>query len=91
MICFLQIALNRFHKKPFTLKELIAGIKNLEMKDKLYAAKKAVQNKGKELEDFYNIEVIRELRMEKLNEEIEELEKEAVTLKQELEKYKRSN
>jgi len=80
-----------FIKKPFTLKELIARIKNLEMKDKLFVAGKAVQKKMKELEDFYNIAVRRELSMKELKEQIEELKKETVNLKQELEKYRRSN
>jgi DNA-binding NtrC family response regulator len=71
-----------FVKKPFTLKELIARIKQVKMCEELKKHEQELKKKVKELEEFYNIAVGRELRMKELKEEIEEL-------KEELERYKK--
>jgi DNA-binding NtrC family response regulator len=71
-----------FIKKPFTVKELIARMKQVKMHEELQKREKELKKKVKELEEFYTIAVGRELRMKELKEEIEELKKE-------LEKYKK--
>jgi hypothetical protein len=43
----------------------------------------------KELEEFYDMAVGRELRMKKLKETMEEMKEEIESLKEELEKYKK--
>jgi len=72
-----------FIKKPFTSKELIARIRYVKMEEKLLMREKELQKKIKELEEFYDIAVGRELRMVKLKKEID-------SLKKELEEYKKS-
>jgi DNA-binding response OmpR family regulator len=72
-----------FIKKPLTLRELLARMNQLEIQEKLLKREKELSNKVKELEEFYDIAVGRELRMKELKEEIE-------SLKEELEKYKKS-
>jgi DNA-binding NtrC family response regulator len=71
-----------FIKKPFTVKELIARMKQVKMHEELQKSEKELKKKVKELEEFYEMAVGRELRMKELKEEIEEL-------KVELEKYKK--
>lgn len=63
-----------FIKKPFSLKEVIAKIKHIKIQEEL-------KRRSKELEEFYDIAVGRELRVKQLTEEIEQL-------KEELERYK---
>lgn len=70
-----------FIKKPFTLKELIVRIKQVKMKKELHRREEELLRKVKELEEFYDMAVGRELRMKELKEEIE-------NLREELEKYK---
>jgi len=70
-----------FIKKPFTLKELVARINNVRMQDEMYKSQVELRKKVKELEDFYNMAVGRELRMK-------ELKKEIVKLKADLEACK---
>jgi len=62
-----------FVKKPFTLKELIARIKQVKMCEELKKREQELKKKVKELEEFYDMAVGRELRMKELKEEIEEL------------------
>jgi DNA-binding NtrC family response regulator len=71
-----------FIKKPFTLKELAVRIKQIKIQEDLSRSKKELRKKVKELEEFYDIAVHRELRMKELKEEIE-------SLKEKLEKYKK--
>ena len=70
-----------FIKKPFTLKELIVRMKQIRLQEELYRREKELKKKVKELEEFYDMAVGRELRMKELKEEIE-------SLKEELEKSK---
>lgn len=65
-----------FIKKPFTVKELIARIKQIKMHEELQKREQELKKKVKELEEFYDMAVGRELRMKELKEEIEELKKE---------------
>jgi DNA-binding NtrC family response regulator len=71
-----------FIKKPFTLKEFFARIKQIKIQEDLHKKEKELNKKVKELEEFYDMAVGRELRMKELKEEIE-------NLKEELEKSKR--
>ncbi len=52
-------------------------------------AQEDVKKRVKELEDFYDMAVGRELRMKELKEEMEDLKEEIERLKQELDKYKK--
>ena len=72
-----------FIKKPFSLKELIARIRYVNVQEELLVRERELQKRIKELEEFYAIAVGRELRMV-------ELKKEINILKEELEKYKKS-
>lgn len=72
-----------FIKKPFTLKELLAKMNQIKIQEELQKRERELKKKVKELEEFYNIAVSRELRMKELKEEIEQL-------KEELEKYRKS-
>jgi DNA-binding NtrC family response regulator len=72
-----------FIKKPFSLKELIARIRYVNMQEELFVREKELQKRIKELEEFYAIAVGRELRMV-------ELKKEINILKEELGKYQKS-
>ena len=58
-----------FIKKPFSLKELTARINHIKMQEEL-------KRRLKELEQFYDIAVGRELRIKQLTEEIEQLKEE---------------
>jgi len=78
-----------FIKKPFTLKELITRIKHVEMCEKLFMSEKEVQRGIKELQEFYDIAIGRELRMKDLKVKMEKFKEEIVTLKQELRKYEK--
>lgn len=78
-----------FIKKPFTLKELIARIKQIKIQEELYRREKELKKKVKELEEFYDMAVGRELRMKELKEEMEDLKEEKERLKQALDKYKK--
>jgi DNA-binding NtrC family response regulator len=78
----IEIGATDFIKKPFTLKELIIRIKQVKMQEYLHKREEELSKKVKELEDFYNIAVGRELRMIELKKEIE-------SIKEELEKYKK--
>ena len=71
-----------FIKKPFSLKELTIRIKHIKMQEELHRSKKELEKRVKELEEFYDIAVNRELRMKELKEENE-------SLKEELGKYKK--
>jgi DNA-binding NtrC family response regulator len=64
-----------FIKKPFSMKELIARIQYVNMQEKLLMREKELQKKIKELEEFYDIAVGRELRMVELKKEIDSLKK----------------
>jgi len=66
-----------FIKKPFSLKELTARINHIKMQEEL-------KRRLKELEEFYDIAVGRELRIKQLTEEIEQL-------KEELERSKKTH
>jgi DNA-binding NtrC family response regulator len=70
-----------FIRKPFSLKELTIRIKHIRMQEELRRSRKELEKRVKELEEFYNMAIGRELRMIELKAKIEELEKE-------LEKYK---
>jgi DNA-binding NtrC family response regulator len=70
----IQTGATDFIKKPFTVKELVVRIKQIEAQEEL-------KNKVRELEEFYEMAVGRELRMIELKKEIERAKKE-------LEKYK---
>lgn len=70
-----------FIKKPFTLKELTVRIKHIKMQEELQRSKKDLEKRIKELEEFYDIAVRRELMMKKLKEEIESLEEKLVKYK----------
>ena len=59
-----------FIKKPFTVKELVVRIKQIETQEEL-------KKKLKDLEDFYEIAVGRELRIIELKKEIERLKEES--------------
>lgn len=72
-----------FIKKPFTIKELIARIKQIKMYEELQKREQELAKRMNELEEFYDMAVGRELRMKQLKEEI-------VELKEELEEYKKS-
>jgi len=78
-----------FIKKPFTLKELIARIKQIKIQEELYRREKELKKKVKELEEFYDMAVGRELRMKELKEEMEDLKEEKERLKEALDKYKK--
>ncbi len=65
----IQTGATDFIKKPFTVKELVDRIKQIETQEKL-------KKKVKELEEFYEMSVGRELRMIELKKEMERLEKE---------------
>ena len=52
-------------------------------------AEKEINRRVKELEEFYDMAVGRELRMKELKEEMEDLKEEIERLKQELDKYKK--
>jgi DNA-binding NtrC family response regulator len=71
-----------FIKKPFALKELLVRIKQIRMQEELCRSKKELKKKVRELEEFYDIAVHRELRMKELKEEIE-------SLNEKLEKHKK--
>jgi len=64
-----------FMKKPFTLKELIARINHVQLQEELRKREEELTRKVKELEEFYEIAVGRELRMKELKKEIERLKK----------------
>jgi DNA-binding NtrC family response regulator len=72
-----------FIKKPFSLKELTIRIKHIKMQEELHGSRKELEKRVKELEEFYDMAVGRELRMVDLKNEIENLTKE-------LEQYKKS-
>jgi len=72
-----------FIKKPFSLRELIAKMNQIKIQGELRNREKELKKKVKELEEFYDMAVGRELRMKELKEEIEEL-------REELKKYKKS-
>jgi len=76
-----------FIKKPFTLKELMVRIKQIKIQQELYRREKELKKNVKELEEFYDMAVGRELRMKELKEEMEDLKEELGRLKQELYKY----
>ena len=65
-----------FIKKPFTVKELIARIKQVKMYEELQKREQELKKKVKELQEFYDVAVGRELRMKELKEEIKELKEE---------------
>ena len=65
-----------FIKKPFSLKELFARIKHLRIDEELHKSQEKLKRKLKELEEFYNLAVGRELRMIELKKEIERLKEE---------------
>ena len=52
-------------------------------------AEEEIKKRVKELEDFYDMAVGRELRMKELKEQMEEMKEEMEKLKKELEKYKK--
>jgi DNA-binding response OmpR family regulator len=62
-----------FIKKPFTLKELVARMNQIRIQEELYKSKNELKKKVKELEEFCDVAVSRELRMKELKEEIESL------------------
>jgi DNA-binding NtrC family response regulator len=64
-----------FIKKPFTLKELIARINHVQLQEELRKREEELTKKVKELEEFYEIAIGRELRMKELKKEIERLKK----------------
>jgi len=70
-----------FIKKPFTLQELLVRLKHVKMREELFDREKELTKKVKELEEFYELAVGRELRMKKLKEEIDRLKKELERLK----------
>ena len=70
-----------FIKKPFTLQELLVRMKHVKMREELFDREKELKKKVKELEEFYDLAVGRELRMKKLKEEIDSLKKELEGLK----------
>ena len=70
-----------FIKKPFTVRELLAKMNQIRIQEELQKREKELKKKVKELEEFYDMAVGRELRMKELKEEIEEL-------REELKKYK---
>ncbi|MEW6602187.1 MAG: response regulator [Nitrospirota bacterium] len=72
-----------FIKKPFSLKELLSRIQRVKMQEELLMREKELRRRVKELEEFYDIAVGRELRMVELKKEID-------SLKKELEEYKKS-
>jgi len=65
-----------FIKKPFTLRELLAKMNQVKIREELQKREKELKKKVKELEEFYDMAVGRELRMKELKEEIEELREE---------------
>jgi DNA-binding NtrC family response regulator len=65
-----------FIKKPFTLRELLAKMNQIRIQDELQKREKELKKKVKELEEFYDMAVGRELRMKELKEEMEELREE---------------
>ena len=71
-----------FIKKPFTVMEVIARIKQVKMTEELEKRERELRKRVKELEEFYNIAVSRELRIKELKEEVEEL-------KEHLQKYQK--
>ena len=52
-------------------------------------AQEEIKKRVKELEEFYDMAVGRELRMKELKEEMEDLKEEIERLKQKLDKYKK--
>jgi two-component system cell cycle response regulator len=62
-----------FIKKPFTLKELMVRIKQIRIQEELLRRERELRKKVKELEEFYDMAVGRELRIKELKEEIESL------------------
>lgn len=64
-----------FIKKPFTLKELIARINHVQVQEELRKREEELTKKVKELEEFYEIAVGREMKMKELRKEIESLKK----------------
>ncbi len=66
----IQTGATDFIKKPFTVRELVVRIKQIETQEEL-------KKKVKELEEFYEMAVGRELRMIELKKEIERLKKES--------------
>ncbi|MBM4135560.1 MAG: response regulator [Nitrospira sp.] len=71
-----------FMKKPFSLKELFMRIRHVKMQENLLKREEELKKKVKELEEFYNMAIGRELKMIELKKEIERL-------KNELGKYKK--
>jgi DNA-binding NtrC family response regulator len=65
-----------FIKKPFTLKELIARIKQVTIQNDLEKSKEELQKRVTELEDFYSMAIARELKMIELKQEIKGLKEE---------------
>ena len=64
-----------FMKKPFTLKELVARINHVQVQEELRKREEELTRKVRELEEFYEIAVGRELKMKELKKEIESLKK----------------
>ena len=71
-----------FIRKPFTPKELLTRLRQVKTQEELFRSKKEIEKRVKELEDFYEMAVGRELRMIELKKEME-------GLKAELAKYKK--
>lgn len=65
-----------FIKKPFSASELLARIKHIVLQEEFRKNREELTKKVRQLEDFYNMAVGRELRMMELKKEIEHLKKE---------------